>query len=88
MLIGLGEGEKIGHDGQGFCQLRGWFLVTLKRDDRSFGDYSLQDMFGLLWSCRSRSPSTMVVALALADLEHAVASAVVAEPVFWKLCWC
>ena len=50
------------------------------------GDYLLQDITPTLWSCPNRSPSTMVLALVLADLERVAASAVVADLVFQKLC--
>ncbi len=59
--------------------------MSLGCDSRSSGEYSLRDMFGPLSSCRIPVPSTMVLALALADLERAVASVAVAEPVFRKI---
>ena len=61
--------------------------MSLKHDERSSGDHLLRDTVGPLKSSRIPSPSTMVLALALADLEPAVASDVVAELVFQKLCW-
>lgn len=62
--------------------------VSSECDNRSSRGYLLQDMSGPHKSSRNPSPSMLVLALALADLERAVASADVAELVFQKLCWC
>lgn len=72
----------------GFLPAERVVLVSLECDNRSSRNYLLRDMFELLQSCRILSPWTKVQALAQADLERAVASAVVAELVFPKLCWC
>ena len=60
--------------------------MSLKNGNFRSENYLLLDINRALSSCRNRSPSTMVLALALADLEPAVASAVVAELVCRKLC--
>ena len=62
--------------------------MSLEYGNTGSGDYLLRDTNLTLWSCRSRSPSMMVLALARADLERAVASAVVADLVSRKSCWC
>ena len=54
----------------------------------SFELYLLPDMSVPLQSSHNPLPLPAVLALALADLEQAVASAVVAELVFQRLCWC
>ena len=63
-------------------------MVSSEYGDTGSRDYLLRDTDLTLWSCRSRSPSMMVLALARVDLERAVASAVVADLVFRKPCWC
>ena len=53
----------------------------------SFGLCLLRGMSVPLQSSHNPLPSTTVLAFALTDLEQAVASAVVAELVFQRLCW-